>query len=83
MRSISLHWQIIFCMILGTISGVIFNNIGFIGIILFKISRIEFEVFNFDVSKDPALLMVEAPTPGSIVFAKNNPIKMAIKLVDI
>ena len=29
MRNISLHWQIIFCMILGTISGVIFNNIGF------------------------------------------------------
>lgn len=29
MKNISLHWQIIFCMILGTISGVIFNNIGF------------------------------------------------------
>ena len=29
MRNISLHWQIIFCMILGTISGVLFNNIGF------------------------------------------------------
>ena len=29
MKNISLHWQIIFCMILGTISGFIFNNIGF------------------------------------------------------
>lgn len=29
MKKISLHWQIIICMLLGTLSGYIFNNIGF------------------------------------------------------
>ena len=29
MKKISLHWQIIICMLLGTLSGYIFNNVGF------------------------------------------------------
>ena len=29
MKKISLHWQIIICMILGTFAGIIFNSIGF------------------------------------------------------
>ena len=29
MKKISLHWQIIICMILGTFAGIIFNRIGF------------------------------------------------------
>ena len=29
MRKISLHWQIIICMVLGALSGLYFNNVGF------------------------------------------------------
>ena len=68
--------------IIPSISPFASADIGFNGIILFKISKIELEELNFDVSNEPASLMVVAPTPGSILFAKKRPIKIAIRLVD-
>ena len=57
--------------------------IGFVGIILFKISNIDVEDVSLLVSKASILSIFAAPIPGCIVFAKNRPIKIAIKLVDM
>ena len=45
MTNISIHWQIIFCMILGTISGVIFNNIGFDNSSIYSVILLLGEIF--------------------------------------
>jgi len=45
MRNISLHWQIIICMVFGTISGVIFNDIGFEGNSLYSVILLLGDIF--------------------------------------
>ncbi len=66
-----------------SISPLAIADIGFRGIILFNISKIEVEELSFVVSYADSPSIGVAPIPGSIVFAKTSPIKIAIRLVEI